>query len=90
MTYGKVGFTLKGYLTEYPDLNEAQKAEVLRLLKEAREEAMDAGSSDEKSAIFNRYKGRINNYLSQQGVQSMRGKAKAKTPAAATDAVVPP
>lgn len=75
MTYGKVQFTFKGYMIEYPDLNEAQKAEVLRLLKEAREEAMDAGSADEKSAIFNRYKGKINNYLSKQGAVSARKKA---------------
>jgi hypothetical protein len=77
MTYGKVQFTYKGYLIEYPDMNEAQKAEVLRLLKDAREEAMDGGSSDEKSAIFNRYKGKINNYLSKQGVQPARKKAAA-------------
>jgi predicted component of type VI protein secretion system len=68
MTYGKVQFTYKGYLIEYPDMNETQKAEVLRLLKDAREEAMDGGSADEKSVIFNRYKGKINNYLSKQGI----------------------
>lgn len=77
MTYGKVQFTFKGYLVEYPDLTEAQKAEVLRLLQEAREEAMDGGSSEEKSAIFNRYKGKINNYLSKQGVVPARKKAAA-------------
>lgn len=77
MTYGKVQFTYKGYLLEYPDMNETQKAEVLRLLKDAREEAMDGGSSDEKSAIFNRYKGKINNYLSKQGIQPARKKAAA-------------
>lgn len=74
MTYGKVQFTYKGYLNEYPDLAEPHQAEVLRLLKEAREEAMDGGSADEKSAIFNRYKGKINNYLSKQGVKSARKK----------------
>lgn len=79
MTYGKVQFTYKGYLIEYPDLNEEQKAEVLRLLKDAREEAMDGGSSDEKSAIFNQYKGKINNYLSKQGVQPARKKAAASS-----------
>jgi len=68
MTYGKVQFTFAGYLVEYPNLSEANKQEILRLLKEAREEAMDGGSSGEKSAIFNRYKGKINNYLSKQGI----------------------
>jgi hypothetical protein len=79
MTYGKVQFTYQGYLAEYPDLTEPQKQRVLELLKEARELAMDGGSSEEKSDIFNRYKGKINNYLSQQGLQSVR-KMKTQTP----------
>jgi hypothetical protein len=68
MTYGKVQFTYAGYVSQYPDLSEENKAEILRLLKEAREEAMDGGSSEEKTAVFQRYKGKINNYLSKQGV----------------------
>lgn len=78
MTYGKVQFTFAGYLAVHPDLSEPHQQKVLELLKEAREEAMDGGSSDEKSAIFNRYKGKINNYLSAQGLSSGR-----KKPAAA-------
>ncbi len=78
MTYGKVQFTFTGYCNEYPDLTEANKQEVLKYLKEAREVAMDAGSSDEKSAIFNQYKGKINNYLSKQGVQSKKSKSPTK------------
>lgn len=77
MTYDKVAFTYRGYLIEYPNLNDEQKTEVLRLLQDAREEAMDGGSSDEKSAVFNRYKGKINNYLSKQGAKSARQKAAA-------------
>lgn len=76
MTYGKVQFTYAGYCAAYSDLSEADKREILRLLKEAREEAMDGGSSDEKSAIFNRYKGKINNYLSKQGVHPDKQKSK--------------
>jgi len=37
------------------------------LLKEARELAIDGGSAEEKTAIFGKYKGKINNYLSAQG-----------------------
>jgi len=70
MTYGKVEFTFKGYCVEYLNLSEANKQEILEFLKQAREEAMDAGSSQEKSAIFNQYKGKINNYLSRQGIHS--------------------
>lgn len=68
MTYGKVEFTYKGYCVQYPNLTDANKQEILRLLKEAREEAMDGGSSKEKTAVFQRYKGIINNYLSKQGL----------------------
>ena len=74
MTYGKVQFTFAGYLAVHPDLTDAHKEKILELLKQAREEAMDGGSADEKSAIFNRYKGKINNYLSSQGVSSAKKK----------------
>lgn len=73
MTVGKVQFTYGGYLEKYPELTDAQKAQVLKLLKAAREEAMDAGSMDAKSAIFNQYKGKINNYLAAQGVGKNKG-----------------
>jgi hypothetical protein len=36
-------------------------------LVEARELAMDEGSSEKKHAVFGKYKGRINNYLSAEG-----------------------
>ncbi|HTR39982.1 MAG TPA: DUF3826 domain-containing protein [Pseudomonadales bacterium] len=68
MTYGKVQFTYQGYCNQYPNLSDANKQEILRLLKEAREDAMDGGSSKEKTAVFTRYKGIINNYLSKQGL----------------------
>jgi hypothetical protein len=87
MTYGKVQFTFKGYLIEYPDLAETHKQKVLELLKEAREEAMDGGSKEEKDDIFNRYKGKINNYLSKQGIHSARDKEKAAKSPAATNSV---
>ena len=72
MTYGKVQFTYKGYLAQYADLSDADKNEILELLKQAREEAMDGGSSAEKTAVFQRYKGRINNYLSKQGIHAQK------------------
>jgi tRNA A37 methylthiotransferase MiaB len=77
MTYGKVQFTFKGYMVEYPNLPEAQQQHVLELLKEARELAMDGGSSEEKTAIFNKYKGKINNYLSKAGFEPASKKSKA-------------
>ncbi len=78
MTYGKVQFTMKGYEQVAPDMTDEQKAKVLDFLKQAREEAMDGGSSQEKDAIFNKYKGKINNYLAKEGVtQKKPGKAPA-------------
>lgn len=68
MTYGKVQFTFNGYVSQYPNLSEVNKEKILELLKEAREEAMDGGSAAEKTAVFQRYKGKINNYLSKQGL----------------------
>jgi hypothetical protein len=67
LTYGVVPITYKRYLELLPDLNDEQKREVLANLIEARELAMDGGSSEEKHAIFGKFKGRINNYLSKEG-----------------------
>jgi hypothetical protein len=74
MTYGKVQFTYQGYVVQYPNLSDENKAEILRLLKEARENAMDGGSANEKTAVFTRYKGKINNYLSKQGLHPEKAK----------------
>lgn len=78
MTYGKVQFTYKGFLQAVPDMTEEEKAHVLALLKEARELAIDGASAEEKTAIFGKYKGKINNYLSSRG-HDIGGKAKAKS-----------
>jgi hypothetical protein len=67
MTYKKVAVTYNAYVDELPQLTDAQKTQLKAWLVEAREKAIDAGSSDEKTAIFGKYKGRINNYLSAQG-----------------------
>jgi hypothetical protein len=74
MTYSKVQFTYAGYLAAYPDLAGEHKQKILELLKDAREEAMDGGSSEEKTAVFQRYKGKINNYLSKQGIHPAKAK----------------
>lgn len=81
MTYGKVQFTYAGYLTAYPDLAEENKQQILKLLKEARELAMDEGSAEAKTALFQKYKGKINNYLAKQGIHPDRQKPAAKPPA---------
>ncbi|HEY1115129.1 MAG TPA: DUF3826 domain-containing protein [Chitinophagaceae bacterium] len=67
MTFGVVPITYKGYQDMIPTLTEAQKAQILAWLTEAREHAMDAESSEKKHWWFGKYKGRINNYLSAAG-----------------------
>jgi Spy/CpxP family protein refolding chaperone len=67
MTYGVCRVTYNQYLKMLPDLTDQQKEKIMALLVEARENAMDAGSSQEKHNWFRKYKGKINNYLSAAG-----------------------
>ena len=67
MTYGVVPLTFRVYQQMLPDLTAAQRTQIHAWLLEAREHAMDGGSSEEKHGVFGKYKGRINNYLSAAG-----------------------
>lgn len=67
MTYGVLKVTYTAYQDMIPTLTEEQKSKIYTWLIEARELAMDGESSDKKHAIFGKYKGRINNYLSAAG-----------------------
>ncbi len=67
MTSGKVQFTYGGYIQMIPSLTDVQKKQIMDWLVEAREIAMDGESSEKKTAVFGKYKGRIANYLSAQG-----------------------
>ena len=67
LTYNKVQVTYKGFCDMLPELREVEKAYILKMLKQARELAVDGGSSEEKTAAFGKYKGRINNFLSANG-----------------------
>lgn len=69
MTYHTVPLTYANYLLMLPYLSEEDKTQILQYLTEAREKAMDAGSSKAKHAWFNNYKGKIANYLSAKGYQ---------------------
>ncbi|KEO74255.1 DUF3826 domain-containing protein [Anditalea andensis] len=68
MTYGVAPNTFKVYQEMVPTLTEEQKEKIWMWLVEARENAMDAGTSKDKHAWFGKYKGRINNYLSSLGI----------------------
>ncbi|WP_308990995.1 DUF3826 domain-containing protein [Mariniflexile litorale] len=67
MTYGVLPLTYAGYLDMLPNLTEKQKKMIYDNLIEAREHAIDGGSSKEKHAWFGKFKGRINNNLSADG-----------------------
>jgi hypothetical protein len=67
MTYRVMPLTYAAYLEMILTLTPEQKEKIYNWLKEARELAMDEGSSDDKHKVFGKFKGRINNYLSAQG-----------------------
>ncbi|MDB5327319.1 MAG: hypothetical protein JWM57_2888 [Phycisphaerales bacterium] len=67
MTYDKVRVTYAAYQEIVPNLTAEQNKRLMELLVEAREEAIDGGSSEEKSAVFKRYKNLCKAYLISQG-----------------------
>lgn len=67
MTYRVLPITFAAYLDMLPRLTNEQKDTIYYWLQVAREQAMYAGSSEKKHAVFGRYKGKINNYLSAAG-----------------------
>jgi len=75
MTYNVLNVTMTAYNSMMPNLTEPQRAQLLTWLTEAREHAMDAESSEKKHAWFGKYKGRINNYLSAQGIDMKKEEA---------------
>jgi hypothetical protein len=67
MTYRVFPITYAAYQDMLPALTTEQKDQIYNWLKEARELAMDAESSEKKHEVFGKYKGKINNYLSAAG-----------------------
>ena len=67
ITFGVVKVTYDATLDMIPSLKEEEKTQILAWLKEGREFALDAETSNKKHEAFGKYKGRINNYLSKQG-----------------------
>lgn len=82
MTYGVLPLTYGVYLNMYPDLTAEQKGQIKAWMNEARELAMDGSTSDEKHAVFGKYKGKINNYLSKAGYDAKKAEQNLKKPAA--------
>ncbi len=66
-TIGKVDFTLKGYKAIVPDLTAKEEIEIVKNLKQAREQAIDYKNMREISAIFEIYKTKCEQYLNNNG-----------------------
>ncbi len=67
MTYRVMPLTYGAYQEIILTLTTEQKEKIYKWLKEARELAMDEGSSEDKHKVFGKFKGKINNYLSAEG-----------------------
>ena len=66
-TIGKVAFTLQGYKAIVTDLTAKEETEILKNLKQAREQAIDYKNMKEISAIFEIYKTKCEQYLNNNG-----------------------
>ncbi len=84
LTYGVLPLTYGVYLKMYPELTADQKSQIKAWLTEAREFAMDGSTSDEKHAVFGKYKGKINNFLSKAGYDAKKAEQNLKKPTAPT------
>ncbi len=67
LTYNVLNLTYVAFCEMIPSLTEEEKEQISIWLVEAREHAIDGGSSKEKHGWFGKYKGKINNYLSKRG-----------------------
>jgi len=67
LTINKVKITYNAYQQIFHGLTPEQNAFILKNLKLAREESIDAGQMTEKSALFKKYKVKIEAYLTAQG-----------------------
>ncbi len=67
MTYNRLKRDYEAQKDMIPSLTEEEKAQILIWLKEAREYAMDGSDSKEKHYWFDKYRGRMNNWLSARG-----------------------
>lgn len=67
LTINKVKITYNAYQQIFHGLTPEQNAFILKNLKLAREESVDASPMTEKSALFKKYKVKIEAYLTTQG-----------------------
>lgn len=73
---GRYDHNIRGYKAEYPDLPPEAWQKVVAMWQQAREEAMPLDNKEAKNEVFEIYKGRVNNWLSQQGYTGKSAAAK--------------
>lgn len=69
MTYQVMPKTYHNFLDMFQSLNDDQKKMIYNHLVEARENAMNVGTSKGQFAWFAKYRGKINNILASQGIE---------------------
>lgn len=69
MTYQVMPITYSNFIDMFQNLNESQKKMIYDHLVEARENAMNVGTSKWQFQWFAKYRGKINNILASQGIE---------------------
>ena len=72
MTDGVLPITYRNFCDMVPNMTAEQKAHIMSLLVEARENAMDTITDEQRHQWFAKYKGIINNYIVAQGYDFKR------------------
>lgn len=67
LTYGRAQVMVRAYQEMLPDMTDEQKEQIRAWVVEAREHAIAGFTSEEKHGWFDKYKGKIANYLSKAG-----------------------
>ena len=73
---GRYQHNIDGYKVEFPDLPADAWQHVVGMWQQAREEAMPLGNAKVKDAVFSKWKGRVNIWLSKQGFVGKSAAAK--------------
>lgn len=69
MVGGRYRHNVGGLNAEYPDLPEGVRSYAMDLWAEARDIAMALPEGKDKTQVFERYKGKVNNYIASKGIK---------------------
>ncbi len=69
MVGGRYQHNIGGLNAEYPDLPEGVRSYAMDMWAEARDIAMSLPEGRDKTAVFERYKAKVNNYISSKGIK---------------------